>query len=137
MYDNQQRTRPYASPQTGRVFLHQFKHGSPGRGLLVSALITSLLALAIGAASLTLFLSSRGTAAAQATQVSQLRAEVASQASALSAARSAGAASFASVNGKIASIGSLLGTYGMVCSTDLTGPDGPAQFWFACTDQKP
>lgn len=133
MYEDQ-RTRPYASPQTGRVFLHQFKHGSPGRGLLVSALITSLLALAVSAASLAFFLSSRGTAAAQ---VSQLRAEVASQASALGTARSEGAASFASVNGKVARIEALLGTFGMVCSTDLTGPAGPAQFWFACTDQKP
>lgn len=46
-------------------------------------------------------------------------------------------ASFASLNGKVARIEALLGTFGMVCSTDLTGPDGPTQFWFARTDQEP
>jgi hypothetical protein len=32
---------------------------------------------------------------------------------------------------------SALAPFNKVCSTDLTGPQGPAQFYFLCSDQKP
>ena len=63
MYEDQQRTRPYGN--TGRVFLHQFKHGSPGRGPVIFAALAALVALAVSTASITLLLQYRDTAQAQ------------------------------------------------------------------------
>jgi hypothetical protein len=62
---------------------------------------------------------------------------VISQESALTRAQSNGAASFASLNEKVNSIDIVLAPYTDTCSTDLTGPDGPAQYFFACSSAKP
>jgi hypothetical protein len=51
-----------------------------------------------------------------------------------------GTASFASLNGKVSTIDAgmaALAPYSKICSTDLTGPNGPEQFYFLCTDKNP
>ena len=133
MYEDQQRTRPYGN--TGRVFLHQFKHGSPGRGPVIFAALAALVALAVSTASITLLLQYRDTAQAQ---IGQLQRAVAS-----AQAASKGRASVSQVDGLAGKVNvistavSALAPFNQVCSQDLTGANGPAQFYFACTDQKP
>jgi hypothetical protein len=133
MYEDQ-RTRPYST--TGRVFLHQFKHGSSGR-LVIFAAIIGLLGLALGAASLTFLLSYRTMATAQ---INQMRQELNQEQSNLDKAQSGNASSYNGLSNKVSAINaamSALAPYSKVCSTDLTGPNGPAQFYFLCSDQKP
>ena len=134
MYEDQQRTRPYGN--TGRVFLHQFKHGSPGRGPVIFAAAVALLGLAVSAASLTLLLSYKSTAQAQ---VRQLQRAVAS-----AQAASRGSASASQVDGQAAKISRLdtamaaIAQFSTVCSQYLTGPNGgPTTFYFPCSDTKP
>jgi hypothetical protein len=135
MYEDQQQTRPYGN--TGRVFLHQFKHGSGSRGsLAVFAAVAALVALAVGTASITLLLQYRSTAQAQ---ISQLQRAVAS-----AQAASRGRASTSQVNGLAGKLSTISGAlnalaqFDTVCSQYLTGPSGgPATFYFACTQTKP
>ena len=62
---------------------------------------------------------------------------------ALSTAQSAQSksdSSLSSLSGKVTGIDNALAAlapYSTVCSQDLTGPNGPAAFYFLCTDQKP
>src|SRR6185437_3077494 len=137
MYDqDRQGTRPYGSPG-GRVFLHQFKHGSGGRGaLVIFAAANALIGLAVSAASLTLLLSYKSSAQAQ---VSQLQRAVAS-----AQAASRGSASASQVDGLAGKVSSLntamtaMAVFNTVCSQYLTGPSGgPTTFYFPCTDTKP
>ncbi len=128
MYEDQ--TRPY-SPQTARVAHHIFKHESPR--LVIFAVIAGLLGLALGAASLTFFLSYKSSAQAQ---INQLQAAV-------SNAQAGNQGNTSSIDGQAAKISAInaalsaLAPYSKICSTDLTGPNGPAQFYFLCSDQKP
>jgi hypothetical protein len=92
-----------------------------------------LLALAVSAASVTLFLSYRSAATAQIHQLQQAVANA-------QAGNQSNASSYNSLSGKVSTIDAgmaALAPYGKVCSTDLTGPAGPAQFYFLCTDAKP
>jgi hypothetical protein len=97
------------------------------------AYITAALGLGIAIAVTALFLSYRGTVA---TQMSQLR-------QALSTAQSAQSKSDSSLSAlsrKVTGIDNVLAAlvpYSKICSQDLTGPNGPAAFYFLCTDQKP
>jgi len=128
MYEEQ--TRPYGQ-QTARVAHHIFKHGSPR--LVIFAAIAGLLALAVSAASVTLFLTYKSSAE---TQIRQLQQAVANA----QADNQSNASSLNSQAGKISSINaalSALAPYSKVCSQDLTGPNGPAQFFFMCSDTKP
>jgi hypothetical protein len=135
MYEDQQQTRPYGN--TGRVFLHQFKHGSGSRGsLAIFAAVAALVGLAVSVASITLLLMYRGTAQAQ---IAQLQRAVAS-----AQAASRGRASTGQVDalaGKVSTISaalSALAQFNTVCSQYLTGPSGgPTTFYFPCTDAKP
>lgn len=130
MYEDQ-RTRPYGSPATARVFLHQLKHGS-GK-LVMLAAIAGLLGLLLGVASLALLVSYRSTATAQ---MNQVRQELTQAQSSLYKAQS----DYSGLSNKISAIDaamSALAPYSKVCSTDLTGPNGPAQFFFMCRDTKP
>jgi hypothetical protein len=117
------------------VFLHQFKHGSGGRVPVIFAAAVALVGLAVSMASITLLLQYRGTAQAQ---IAQLQRAVAS---AQTAAQ--GRASTSQVDGLAGKVNvistavSALAPFGMVCSQDLTGANGPAQFYFPCTDTKP
>jgi len=97
------------------------------------AYITAALGLGIAIAPTELFLSYRETAA---TQISQLRQALSTAQSAQSKSDS----SLSSLSGKVTGIDNALAAlapYSTVCSQDLTGPNGPAAFYFLCTDQKP
>jgi hypothetical protein len=77
--------------------------------------------------------SARQAAARQATQIAQLR-------QTLARAQSGNAKTISGLAGQVSGIGSTLNAmapYSKICSTDLTGPNGPAEFFFLCTDQKP
>ncbi len=118
------------------MFLHQFKHGSPGRGPVIFAAAVALLGLAVSAASLTLLLSYKSTAQAQ---VRQLQQAVAS-----AQAATQGRASASQVDSQAAKISRLdtamaaIAQFSTVCSQYLTGPNGgPTTFYFPCSDQKP
>ncbi len=132
MYQDQERTRPYGSPATARVFLHQLKHGSSGR-LVIFAAIVGLLGLALGAASLAFFLSYRSSVTAQ---MQTIRQE-------LNQAQSSLSSNSSSVNGlsnKISAINAAMAAiapYNQVCSQALIGQNGPATFYFMCSDLKP
>jgi hypothetical protein len=131
-YQGQERTTPYGSPATGRVFLHQFKHGSSGR-LTIFAAIAGLLGIAVSAASMALFLTYKSSAE---TQIRQLQQAVYNA----QADNQSNASSLSSQAGKLSSINAALSAiaqFSKVCSQDLTGPNGPAQFFFQCTDTKP
>jgi hypothetical protein len=97
------------------------------------AYITAALGLGIAIAVTALFLSYRGMVT---TQISQLR-------HALSTAQSAQSKSDSSLSGlskKVTGIDNALAAlapYSKICSQALTGPNGPAAFYFLCTDQKP
>jgi hypothetical protein len=72
-------------------------------------------------------------AARQAAQIAQLR-------QALGKARASDARSLTGLASQVSGMDSALNAlapYNRVCSTDLTGPNGPAEFFFLCTDQKP
>ena len=134
MYDDQQQARPYGSTG-GRVFLHQFKHGTPGRGPVIFAVVIALVGLAVSTATMALLLSYKSSAQAQ---VAQLQAAVASAQAA--AQGRASASTVSGLAGKVSTISgqlSAMAPFSKVCSTDLTGPNGPAEFFFLCTDQKP
>jgi hypothetical protein len=58
----------------------------------------------------------------------------------LARAQSGNAKSISGLAGQVSGMDSALNAlapYNRVCSTDLTGPNGPAQFYFTCTDQRP
>jgi hypothetical protein len=102
---------------------------------VIFAAAVALVGLAVSMASITLLLQYRGTAQAQ---ISQLQRAVAS-----AQAASQGRASASQVDGLAAKVSTIsaalsaLAPFNKVCSTDLTGPNGPAEFFFACSDQKP
>jgi hypothetical protein len=86
----------------------------------------------LAAATLALFLLWRGSAAEQ---IEQLRSQV-------STAQTTAASSSADVSEltqrmdgasrEVTSLEALVGSYTFACSTDLTCPSGPAQFFFPC-----
>src|SRR5580700_7243867 len=88
--------QPRTAPQTARVAHHIIKHGSPR--LVIFALIAGLLALAVSAASVTLFLSYRSTATAQIHQLQQAVANA-------QAGNQGNVSSYNSLSGKVSAIG--------------------------------
>ena len=128
-------TQPYASPASLRLS-EPPPAPSQRRGagwLAVACCLVSIAALALAAWVWTGQTSVRDTAARQAAQITQLRQE-------LGKARAADARSLSGLAGQVSQMDSALNAiapYNRVCSTDLTGPNGPAQFFFLCTDQKP
>lgn len=97
------------------------------------AYITAALGLGIAIAVTALFLSYRETVT---TQMSQLRQALSTAQSAQSKSNSG----LSGLSGKVTGIDNALAAlapYSTICSQDLTGPNGPAAFYFLCTDQKP
>jgi len=134
---HEDRTRPYSNQTTGRVFLHQFKHGQGSGRLALFATIAGVLGLALGVISLALFLSYRGSATAQ---IHQMQRELAKTQSTLAKVQSGSANSLTGLASQVSGMNATLNglaQFNSVCSQDLTGPNGPAQFFFACTDKKP
>ena len=132
---DQQRTRQYGPP-TARVLLHNIRHGQQGRLVIVAA-AAAVLGLAIAAAALTMFLLNQNSTAAQ---VRQLRQELTAEQSTLSQARASSDGQYHSLSGKITSIDNALnylGQFNTTCTQDFTGPNGPAEYWFLCSNHLP
>lgn len=102
--------------------------------LMIGAYLAAFLGVAIGAVCLTLLLSYKATAE---TQIHSAQSQVRAMSQALNGARSANQGNYNNLNGKLDAIASVLAPYNMSCSQDLTGPQGPATFYFLCTDTKP
>jgi type II secretory pathway component PulM len=107
------------------------------RPQMQGAYAIAVLALVAVAVTLAMFLSYKGSASAQ---LAQMRRQFTTMSQELKNARSANASSYNGLSGKVSSLGTVVGSlanYGMVCTQDLTGQNGPAAFYFPCTDQKP
>jgi hypothetical protein len=103
------------------------------RRAVIGAYIVGVLGLAAAAVSLALFLSYKSSVTAQ---LGQMRQQASQANQTLATTRSEAASTYDALYAKINSVSSLA-PYGMVCSQDFTGQDGPAQFWFPCTDRRP
>jgi hypothetical protein len=127
-------TQPYPPPPASLRLSEPAP--APRRGarwLAVACCLVSIAALVLAAWVWSAQSSARQAAAWQAAQIAQLRQE-------LGKARAADARSLSGLAGQVSGMDSALNAmapYNRVCSTDLTGPNGPAEFFFACTDQKP
>lgn len=126
-------TQPYPPPASLRL---SEPPPAPRRvvpWLAVACCLVSIASLLLAAWVWSAQTSARNTAARQAAQVTQLRQE-------LARAQAADARSLSGLAGQVSGMDSALNAlapFSKVCSTDLTGPNGPAQFYFACTDTKP
>jgi hypothetical protein len=127
-YQGQERTAPYASPQTARVAHHIFRHGSPR--VVIFAAIAGLLALAVSAASLALLMSYRSTATAEIRQLQQAVANA-------QAGNQANVSAVSGLSGKVATIDAALAPFNMVCSQALVTQTGTGQFYFMCSATRP
>src|SRR5260370_19453723 len=113
-----------------------FRPGPPSRKapwLALGAYFAGFLGVALAAVCLALFLSYRSTAT---TQIRQLQEAAASA----QVDNQSNISSLNALSGKVNTIDAgmaALAPYDQVCSQDLTGANGPAQFFFLCTDQKP
>jgi hypothetical protein len=127
-------TQPYPPPASLR--LSEPAPAPPRRGfpwLAVACCLVSIASLVLAAWVWSAQSSARQAAARQAAQIAQLRAG-------LARAQSRNASGLAGLASQISGMDSALNAlapYNRVCSTDLTGPNGPAEFFFLCTDQKP
>ncbi len=107
------------------------------RWAVIGAYIVGVLGLVAVAVTLAIFLSYKGSASAQLTR---MRHQLTAMSQELQNARSANASSYDGLSGKVSGLSAIVGglaDYGMVCTQDLTGQNGPAEFYFPCTDQKP
>ena len=132
---DQQRTGQYGPP-TARVLLHNIRHGQQG-GLVIFAAAAAVLGLMIAAAAMTMFLLNKNSTAAQ---VRQLQHELTAEQSTLSQARASSDGQYHSLSGKITSIDNALnylGQFNTTCTQDFTGPNGPAEYWFLCSNKLP
>jgi hypothetical protein len=126
-------TQPYPPPASLRL---SEPAPAPRRGvpwLAVACCCASIAALVLAAWVWSAQSSARQTAVRQSAQIAQLRTE-------LGKAQSRVAGSISGLAGQVSSMDSTLNAlapYNRVCSTDLTGPNGPAEFFFLCTDTKP
>lgn len=94
--------------------------------------IVAVAALALAAVSMTILMLFKGSAESQLTE---LRQEVASAQQAQTATAGTVTGLSRRVNGIAANlnaVGTLVSPFTTVCSTDLTGPNGPAQYDFLC-----
>jgi hypothetical protein len=123
-----------------------WRHGQPGVSLKIGTrrlpwYVPLCLALPIISIGFTAFglLMLVGVKNATSTQIQQLGHTVGT----VQTKEASNAASTAKLGTQVNGLGSLvgpllpLGVYIGTCATDLTGPKGPAVYYFACTDKKP
>lgn len=130
--------QPDGSPTqpTSHYRLHPASSSSPARAgkFSIILLITVFAALAAAAVALYIAVQAMGTVDTLTAQNRQLRNQMASL-------KFSEHNDYATVNGKVITLGRALAPilpYTVnVCSQDLTGPNGPAQFWFLCSNQRP
>lgn len=140
-----QQAGPYGDPLAVTEPRH-YRHAQPGvtwkmrRGTIPwwVPLCLALPVIAIGFTSFALVVL-LGVKSATSTQVQQLGHTVGT----VQSKESADAASIAKLGTQVNGVASLvspvlpLQVFAGTCATDLTGPKGPAVYYFACTDKKP
>jgi hypothetical protein len=102
--------------------------------LAVGAYAAGLLGCVIAGVALAMFLvyKSQGQS-----QIHELQQALTRTQSTLAKAQSDNATKYTKLSGTISTIENTVSPYNMICSNLLMGANGPAQFWFACTSQKP
>lgn len=127
-------TRRISDSRTPHVSGTPSSPSSGKTGLILGIAGTAGLAVALVA--LFMFLSYKGSVTGQLTQMRQAL----TQAQTAAQRAQAAADSYRTLPKEVTSMGNQLGTlasFSLTCSTDLTGPNGPAQFYFPCSGQKP
>ena len=117
---------PHANPQPRRRV----------RWAVAGPAIIGALGLMMATATLTVFMLWKGSVAVQ---LSQLRAELAtaqSQATSTGTGLSGLSRRMDGMTHDVDALQGLVGGYSTVCSTDLTGPNGPAVFFFLCQQKR-
>jgi hypothetical protein len=101
--------------------------------------IAALIGVAIATAALVLSMGWQGSMQAQVTELRHQLATVQSQAA---SAADSGQSQISGLSkrvdtlrGDLSAIASLVGPYNVQCTTDLTGPSGPAAYVFACRQE--
>lgn len=102
--------------------------------LALGAYGAGVLGIVLAAVTLALFLTYKSQTTAQ---LGQVRHELATTQANLAKAQADNSTKYAKMIGTVTGIGNEIAPYNMVCSQDLTGANGPAQFWLPCSDAKP
>ena len=134
-YDNSEYTRPYSTP-TARVFNYRMPHGKQGR-LVIAAAIVAALGLVTAAVTLAMFLTYKGSAQ---NQISQMRNQLASAVQELQAVQdrqNVESANYSGLSGKVSNLGAAMGTWNLTCAQALESQNGPGTYYFPCSDTKP
>ena len=108
------------------------RHRQKVTGAIIVPYIAGVAGITLAAVTMAMFLLFRSTTTAQ---ITELREEVAAAQQAQ--ANTAGAVTGLSnrvkgLTGDLNAVGDLVTPYTTVCSTDLTGPNGPAEYLFLC-----
>lgn len=112
---------------------HLENHGrlTIGIGIIAAVSFAGMIVLAV------MFFMYKSTAT---TEIRQLQLTNSTQQAALVQDQSSNANGYNSLSGKLGSMQaalSVLAPYSQICVQDFTGPNGPAQYYIPCTDQKP
>jgi hypothetical protein len=102
--------------------------------LALGAYGAGLLGIILAAVTLALFVTYKGQATAQ---LGQVRQQLATTRTNLAKAQAASDSKYTKLFSSVSGIGNAIAPYNMTCSTDLQGQNGPAQYYFACSDAKP
>jgi hypothetical protein len=125
-------TRPYPPPASLRLSEPAPAPHRKTPALAIGAYLIGIAALMLAAYCAWSLASAKATVAHQATQLATMH-------KALTKAQQA-ASKYASLSGRVGTLENgmaSLAPFNKTCSTDLTGPNGPAEFFFMCTDQRP
>lgn len=102
--------------------------------LALGAYGAGLLGVILAAVALALLVSYKGQAAAQ---LDQMRQDLRNTQSTLAKSQASQGVKYTHLSGDLSNLGNMIGPYNMICSTDLQGQNGPAQYWFPCSGAKP
>ncbi len=125
-------TMPNTAPQQPDMRPPQRRGRIPA--LALGAYGAGLLGIVLAAVTLALFMTYKSQTQAQ---LGQVRHELATTQSNLSKLQASTGSKYAKMVSTVSGIANTVAPYNMVCSQDLTGANGPAQFWLPCSDVKP
>ena len=133
------RTTPNGTPPNGVPPPQQPPMYPPQRrprvpGLALGAYAAGLAGIVLAAVALALFLTNRSSTQAE---LHQLQRALTSTQSSLAKSQASQAVKYTHLSGDLSNLGNMIGPYNMICSTDLQGQNGPAQYWFPCSGAKP
>jgi hypothetical protein len=129
---NANTTMPNMTPQQPDMPPPQRRGRIPA--LALGAYGAGLLGIVLAAVTLALFMTYKGQTQ---TQLGQVRHELATTQSNLAKAQASNDTKYTKLFSSVSGIGNAIAPYNMTCSTDLQGQNGPAQYYFACSDVKP